>query len=84
MQQYMIIERFDPGSLDQIYQRLAISGRRLPDGLKFVESWLTKDNTTVFQVMETDDPQLFHLWFKFWDDLVTFEIIPLRDKPGAT
>ena len=46
-----------------------------------VDSWLTRNNSTVYQLMETDDPALLALWQIYWDDLVAFEVHPLRDKP---
>ena len=84
MARYMIIERFEPETLTAIYKRLYTKGRGLPDGLRFIDSWLTADDSCVYQVMETDDVTLFDVWFEHWDDLVSFEIVPLRDKPAAT
>lgn len=83
MARYMIIERFEPESLAAIYTRLQTKGRGLPDGLHFVDSWLTADGSCVYQIMETDDAALFDVWFKHWEDLVSFEIVPLRDKPAS-
>jgi hypothetical protein len=35
--------------------------------------------------METDDPALFGAWIKNWEDLASFEVIEIGDKPtGAT
>jgi len=81
MTRYMIIERFEPDNLTAIYDRLNQKGRGLPDGLYFIDSWLTADNSCVYQLMETANESLFDLWFEYWSDLVSFEIIPLRDKP---
>ena len=83
MAQYMIIERFEPEKLPAIYDRLHTKGRGLPDGLYFVNSWLTQDNCCVCQVMETEQPELFEVWFEYWNDLVSFEIVPLREKPQS-
>lgn len=83
MARYMIIERFDPANLAAIYERLHTKGRGLPDGLLFIDSWLTADDSAVYQLMETDDPALFEVWCAYWSDLVSFEIMPLREKPSA-
>jgi hypothetical protein len=53
----------------------------LPDGLKYIDSWLAEDGTRCFQLMETDDSELFNLWIEKWSDLVEFEIIPVLDSP---
>lgn len=81
---YMIVERFPAENLDAIYERLHLKGRGLPEGLHFVESWLSDAGDTVWQIMETDDPATFDKWTPNWDDLVEFEITPLRAKPKPT
>ena len=78
---YMVIEMFKPGSKEKVYARYEAKGRMLPDGLKYIDSWLTEDGTRCFQLMETDDSELFNLWIEKWSDLVEFEIIPVLDSP---
>lgn len=78
---YMVIEMFRPGSKEKIYARNKANGRMLPDGLKYIDSWLTEDGTRCFQLMATDDSELFDLWIEKWIDLVEFEIIPVLDSP---
>lgn len=77
---YMVIETFRAGA-EPVYARFGAEGRMLPDGLRFVESWLAADGGRCFQVMETDDPVRFAEWTARWNDLVDFEIIELGDKP---
>ena len=81
MKKYMIIETFYPGCLEQAYHRFHQSGRMLPDGLRYIESWLESDGSRCFQLMETEEPELFETWMECWNDLVDFEIIELGDKP---
>jgi len=81
MIRYMVIEHFFGGRQDKVYERFASRGRMLPEGLFFIESWLAKDGTHCYQVMETEDISRFDVWVKNWDDLVRFEIIELGDKP---
>lgn len=78
---YMVIEMFRAGSKEKVYARYEAKGRMLPDGLRYVDSWLVKDGTRCFQLMETDDLNLLNLWIKKWNDLVEFEIIPVLDSP---
>jgi hypothetical protein len=47
-------------------------------------STLSNAGDTVWQIMETDDPASFDKWTPYWDDLVSFEITPLRAKPKPT
>ena len=78
----MVIETFAPGDKAQVYERFHRQGRMLPEGLHYLDSWLEKDGDRCFQLMETDAPQLFELWTKRWNDLVSFQIIELEaQKP---
>ncbi|MFH0816414.1 MAG: DUF3303 family protein [Methanobacteriota archaeon] len=81
MARYMVVETFKPGCKDKIYERFRSRGRMLPDGLRYVESWLEKDGDRCFQMMETDEPALFKRWTDNWMDLVEFEIIEVGTKP---
>ena len=83
MKQYMMIETFLPGCKERIYERFHEQGRMLPEGLEYVASWLEKDGARCFQVMQTDDPALFEVWFKKWKDLMAIEIVELGEKPKA-
>jgi hypothetical protein len=81
VKRYMVIEQFAPGDAAKIYKRYHEKGRMLPDGLVYLDSWLTRDGDRCFQLMETDDHSLFSSWTGQWKDLVKFEIIELGDKP---
>jgi len=80
---YMIIESFSPGCKDGVYDRFHCKSRMLPEGLHYIDSWLTECGGQCYQLMETTDPSLFDLWIKNWDDLVSFQVIELGDKPEA-
>jgi Protein of unknown function (DUF3303) len=80
---YMVVERFKPGSAHEVYRHARERGRLLPDGLLYVSSWVDLDYTTCFQLMETEDETLFQQWIKYWDDLVEFEIVPVRTSAEA-
>ena len=75
---YMVIERFKPGAAPDIYRRFEENGRMMPDGLEYVSSWISQDLNTCWQVMQTDDLSLFDQWTSNWNDLMDFEIIPVR------
>jgi len=78
----MVIERFRSGPAP-IYRRVAERGRMLPDGLTYVESWVDERLDRCFQLMETDDPSLFDAWIACWDDLASFEVVPVLSSAEA-
>jgi hypothetical protein len=81
MKQYMVIETFFPECKGKIYERFHAKGRMLPEGLAYLNSWLEKDGDRCFQLMETNDPWLFQVWFENWKDLGSIEVIEIGEKP---
>jgi hypothetical protein len=79
---YMVIETFRPDGKALVYERFRQKGRVLPDGLRYIDSWLEKDGDRCFQLMETDKPELFERWAAAWSDLVSFEIVELEEPDG--
>lgn len=79
---YMIVEDFkgDPAS---VYRRFRERGRLAPDGLHYVNSWVTADLQKCYQVMECDDRRLLDGWMEHWKDLVDFEVIPVVTSAEA-
>ena len=73
----MVIEYFKEGKTKDIYYRLKERGRMMPEGLKYLDSWISADFNRCFQLMECDDPSLFQEWVLQWQDLVELEIIPV-------
>lgn len=80
---YMIIETFHSGRVRDVYRRFEEKGRQLPDGVRFVASWIDADLTRCFQVMECDARELLDLWMSRWEDLVDFEVIPVVTSEEA-
>jgi len=75
---FMIIERFRDQDMVPIYQRLGDSGRMMPEGLKYVDSWIEPNFARCFQLMECDDARLIQEWVLQWRGLgMTFEIVPV-------
>jgi Protein of unknown function (DUF3303) len=73
----MVIETFRNQDARTVYRRFEKKGRMLPDGLAFLESFVTADLSRCFQVMECDDVTLLQRWVAEWADLVSFEIVPV-------
>ena len=81
---YMVIERFKEGATKAIYQRSREHGRMLPDGLTYINSWVTMDGTLCYQLMECDDPSLLNTWAANWEDLVDFEFVAVQTSAEAS
>lgn len=75
---FMVIEKFSQGPAP-VYGRAAAKGRMMPDGLHFIDSWVTDGEQlgTCFQLMETNDAALLEVWMENWRDLIDFEVFPV-------
>jgi tRNA splicing endonuclease len=80
---YMVIERFKPDCAEAVYRRFRDRGRMAPDGLRYLSSWVDFEFGRCFQVMEADDETLLAAWIAHWDDLVDFEVVPVRTSSEA-
>jgi hypothetical protein len=74
---FMVVERFAQGRAQEIYRVAREQGRMLPDGLVYVDSWVSAALDVCFQLMECEDPVLFQEWVAQWGDLVDIDIIPV-------
>jgi hypothetical protein len=73
---FMVVEKFRNQDGKAVYRKLR-SGRGLPDGLKFVASYVAADLSRCFQLMEADDVTLLQRWIADWQELVEFEVVPV-------
>ena len=80
---FMIIERFRPGQAPAIYRRFRDRGRMMPEGVRYVSSWIDLDFQRCFQVMEAKSEDDLKAWTSNWQDLMDFEIIPVRTSADA-
>jgi hypothetical protein len=75
---FMIIERFKDQDPVPAYQRARDEGRKLPDGLKYLNSWVEPNFGRCFQLMECDDLRLLQTWILGWcGSGVSFEVVPV-------
>ena len=74
---FMIIEHFHDGDPLPVYRRFRDHGRLAPEGVHYVNSWVTHDLAHCYQVMECDDRTLLDEWIANWADLTDFEVIPV-------
>jgi hypothetical protein len=79
---FMVIEHFRDCDMVPVYERLRDQGRMLPEGLKYIDSWVEPNFRRCFQLMACDDPRLLQEWVLQWRGAgVTFEFFPV--VPGA-
>ena len=80
----MVVERYKRGP-EPVYARAEAKGRMLPDGLRYLDSWVVDDVAMdrCFQLMEADDESLFDVWIERWADLTEFEVYPVLSSAEA-
>ena len=74
---FMVIERFKNRDAKAVYRRFRDQGRGMPEGLRYVSSWIEANFDRCFQLMECDDARLLQQWVAGWNDLIEFEIVPV-------
>jgi hypothetical protein len=79
----MVIEHFKNGSAPEVYARFRDKGRMAPESVSYVTSWVDLEFKRCFQVMDAPDERTLRLWTSNWEDLVDFEIVPVRTSAEA-
>jgi Protein of unknown function (DUF3303) len=74
---FMVVERFRNRDAKAVYRRFRDQGRMMPDGLRYVGSWIEANFDRCFQLMECSDARLLQEWVINWSDLTEFEIVPV-------
>jgi hypothetical protein len=79
---FMVIEHIKDSKA--VYHRLREKGRILPEGLRYVGSWVDADLSRCFQLMDCADASKFQEWIIQWQDLIDFEIVPVVESEQTT
>ena len=74
---FLVIERFKNGCIDAVGERFRHQGRMLPEGVRYIDSWVEQDGDRCFQIMESQNRDRLDEWIKAWADLVDFEVVPV-------
>ena len=78
---FMVIERFKGRDPAPVYARFRERDRALPEGLRYVDSWVEANFDRCFQLMECDDAALLQAWVLHWRGTgATFEIVPVTSS----
>jgi hypothetical protein len=80
---YLIIERFFPDKVKELYARFAQKGRMLPEGVVYIQSWIDENVEICYQIMESDSSEKIWEWAANWQDLADFEVIPVITSAEA-
>lgn len=80
---YMVIERFHPGKVKQLYERFDEKGRMMPGDVQYIYSWVNEEVTVCYQVMESPSEEKLQEWINNWNDIVDFEVIPVTGSAEA-
>ena len=80
---FMVVENFRDRDPVPVYRRFRDRGRLAPEGLRYINSWVTDDLSRCFQVMECDDRALLDEWMSQWSDIVRFEVLPVVTSAEA-
>ena len=80
---FMVIEHFKTGDAKPVYRRFRDRGRLMPEGLRYVDSWVDREFRRCFQIVDCDDPALLDAWAAVWADLIDFEVHPVMPSKEA-
>jgi hypothetical protein len=80
---FMVVEHYRNGDPAPVYRRFRERGRLMPDGVRYVGSWVTHDLARCYQIMDCDERRLLDEWTARWADLVDFEVIPVISSAEA-
>ena len=80
---FMLIETYRNADPVPVYRRVRERGRQTMDGVTYLGSWVTKDLTRCFQIMDCDDRRKLDQWIALWSDLVDFEVIDVVTSAEA-
>lgn len=75
---FMVIETFKDNDMLPVYRRLGEHGRGIPDGLKYLDSWIEPSFARCFQLMECTDLKAMQAWVLHWQGTgAKFEVVPV-------
>jgi hypothetical protein len=81
---FMIIETFRDQDAVPVYRRFEQRGRSIPEGVRYIDSWVEPNFARCFQLMECDSLSPLQQWMLSWRGTgVSFEIVPVLPSSEA-
>ncbi|WP_372660647.1 DUF3303 domain-containing protein [Hydrogenophaga sp.] len=75
---FMVIEHFKDNDMLPVYRQLRSGSRKLPAGLKYIDSWVEPNFSRCFQLMDCDDLRVLQQWVLEWQGCgMTAELVPV-------
>lgn len=76
---YMTVTTWPPENRDAIVKRFIETGGKTPPGVKLLGRWHDSAGGRSFTLTESDDPVAMGKSNLMWNDLMSFEVIPVGD-----
>ncbi len=76
---FLTIWTFRPDQTNRTLARFDETGALPPDGVTMLSRWHDLAGGRGFAIFETDDPVAIASWCRQWNDLLSFEVIPVVD-----
>lgn len=76
---FMIIWTFRPEHSDGAISRFTETGAPPPDGIEMISRWHDVAGHRGFALAHTDDATALARWTRQWNDLLSFEVVPVVD-----
>ncbi len=73
---FMVVETIQ--DVDAVGERFRRQGRMLPANVQYLDSWMSAEGDRCYQLMEAPSQAELDEWARRWDDLGSFEIIPVE------
>ena len=72
---FLVIEKFK--DTKEVYKRVREKGRMMPKGMTYVDSWVSLDGNTCWQINDCENEEQLHEWVSHWKDVCDCECIPV-------
>ena len=83
LKKFMIIEHFRSNKVKELYDRYNEKGRMLPNGVKYIDSWIDENVKVCYQLMESKSKEKIEEWISYWSDLADFQVVPVISSQEA-